>query len=174
MPHRLDADAVPGAFGGLENGIFLLDFSIEGVLDLNEKKMRMVKADHYVDFPPGNIRLLAGFQSIFQKVGEDEAKIDLVDGKPGRQIDFGLEGNIFPLCQGGIVAEHTVHCLIFTEMKIRVGNFGQTAEENGGGYRAVPDGLPQWRRGGYRSGPAGEKESDFPAEALRFGLGCLP
>ena len=123
MPHRLDADAVPGAFGGLENGIFLLDFSIEGVLDLNEKKMRMVKADHYVDFPPGNIRLLAGFQSIFQKVGEDEAKIDLVDGKPGRQIDFGLEGNIFPLCQGGIVAEHTVHCLIFTEMKIRVGNF---------------------------------------------------
>ena len=83
MPHRLDADAVPGAFGGLENGIFLLDFSIEGVLDLNEKKMRMVKADHYVDFPPGNIRLLAGFQSIFQKVGEDEAKIDLVDGKPG-------------------------------------------------------------------------------------------
>ena len=26
MPHRLDADAVPGAFGGLENGIFLLDF----------------------------------------------------------------------------------------------------------------------------------------------------
>ena len=89
MPHRLDADAVPGAFGGLENGIFLLDFSIEGVLDLNEKKMRMVKADHYVDFPPGNIRLLAGFQSIFQKVGEDEAQDQSRrSASRGRQIDF--------------------------------------------------------------------------------------
>ena len=64
--------------------------------------------------------LLAGFQGIFQKVGKDEAKIDLVDHEPGRQIDLCPEGNIFPSGQGGVVAEYAVHGLIFTEMQIRV------------------------------------------------------
>lgn len=53
MPHRLNTNTVSGAFGGLENGIFLLDFPIEGILDLDQKKPGMVKADHHVDFPPG-------------------------------------------------------------------------------------------------------------------------
>ena len=42
MADRFDSYAVSGAFGGLENIVFLLYFAIEGVLHMDQKQMIMV------------------------------------------------------------------------------------------------------------------------------------
>lgn len=49
MADRFDSYAVSGAFGGLENIVFLLYFAIEGVFHINQKEMIMVGINLHIN-----------------------------------------------------------------------------------------------------------------------------
>ena len=80
---RLDSHAVSGTLGRLENMIFLLYFPFKGIFHLDQEKVLMMKVNLCMDSPVERLCLQAGFQSIFQKVGEDQAHINLVYGNVG-------------------------------------------------------------------------------------------
>ena len=90
------------------------------------------------------------------------------------------------------MADHAVSRLVFTKMQVVVWNFtvcigkvffyffqislfrqGRKLQESDGGYRVVPALPPLWQSKGSHIVPAEGRENDFPAEALRFYLGCL-
>mgnify|MGYP007055179722 CR=1 FL=1 len=52
---RFDSYAVAGAFGGLENIVFLLYFAIEGVLHMNQKEMIMVGVNFHINLSAGRL-----------------------------------------------------------------------------------------------------------------------
>ncbi len=75
----------------------------------------MMKVNLCMDSPVERLCFQAGFQSIFQKVGENQAHIDLVYGNVGWQSCICLERNVLPFCQSGIMADHAVSRLVFTK-----------------------------------------------------------
>ena len=95
---------------------FLLYFSFKGIFHLDQEKVLMMKVNLCMDSPVERLCFQAGFQSIFQKVGENQAHIDLVYGNVGWQICLCLERNVLPFCQSGIMADHAVSRLVFTKM----------------------------------------------------------
>ena len=54
-----DSYAVSGAFGGLENIVFLLYFSIEGILHMDQKEMIMVGINFHINLSAGAVFTLA-------------------------------------------------------------------------------------------------------------------
>ena len=83
----------------------------------------MMKVNLCMDSPVERLCFQAGFQSIFQKVGENQAHINLVYGNVGWQSCICLERNVLPFCQSGIMADHAVSRLVFTKMQVVVWNF---------------------------------------------------
>ena len=83
----------------------------------------MMKVNLCMDSPVERLCFQAGFQSIFQKVGENQAHIDLVYGNVGWQSCICLERNVLPFCQSGIMADHAVSRLVFTKMQVVVWDF---------------------------------------------------
>ena len=120
---RLDSHSVSGTLGRLENMIFLLYFPFKGIFHLDQEKVLMMKVNLCMDSPVGRLCFQAGFQSIFQKVGENQAHIDLVYGNVGWQSCICLERNVLPFCQSGIMADHAVSRLVFTKMQVVVWDF---------------------------------------------------
>ena len=106
-----------------ENMIFLLYFPFKGIFHLDQGKVLMMKVNLCMDSPVERLCFQAGFQSIFQKVGENQAHIDLVYGNVGWQSCICLERNVLPFCQSGIMADHAVGRLVFTKMQVVVWNF---------------------------------------------------
>ena len=83
----------------------------------------MMKVNLCMDSPVGRLCFQAGFQSIFQKVGENQAHINLVYGNVGWQIGLCLERNVLSFCQSGIMADYAVSRLVFTKMQVVVWDF---------------------------------------------------
>ena len=158
---RLDSHSVSGTLGRLENMIFLLYFPFKGIFHLDQEKVLVMKVNLCMDSPVERLCFQAGFQSIFQKVGENQAHIDLVYGNVGWQSCICLERNVLPFCQSGIMADHAVSRLVFTKMQVVVWN-------------VVPVLPPLWQSKGSHIVPAEGRENGFPAEALHFYSGCWP
>ena len=72
--------------------IFLLYFPFKGIFHLDQEKVLMMKVNLCMDSPVERLCFQAGFQSIFQKVGENQAHIDLVYGNVGWQICLCWKG----------------------------------------------------------------------------------
>ena len=87
-------------------------FSLQRYFHLDQEKVLMMKVNLCMDSPVGRLCFQAGFQSIFQKVGENQAHIDLVYGNVGWQSCICLERNVLPFCQSGIMADHAVSHLV--------------------------------------------------------------
>ena len=73
-----DSYAVSGAFGGLENIVFLLYFAIEGVLHMDQKEMIMVGINFHVNLSAGEYCFHTCLDGIFQQVGKHKAQINLI------------------------------------------------------------------------------------------------
>ena len=78
MADRFDSYAVSGAFGGLENIVFLLYFAIEGVLHMNQKEMIMVGVNFHINLSAGRLCFRTCLDGIFQQIGKHKAQINLI------------------------------------------------------------------------------------------------
>ena len=76
----------------------------------------------YQNLPPLRGGPQAGFQGIFQKVGQHQAHIDLVCRKGLGQVNFGLEGDGALPGQGAVIAHDAVHRRIVGEPGVQIGN----------------------------------------------------
>ena len=118
MADGFDSYAVSGAFGGLENIVFLLYFTIEGVLHMDQKEMIMVGINFHINLSAGGRCFHTCLDGIFQQIGEHKAQINLIYGKISRQGNQCMKRNVFSFCNGGIISENTVNSLIFAEMQV--------------------------------------------------------
>ena len=123
----LDADAVGTAFGGLKYATFFLNFTLERVLHLNQEQMRKMRIDGKVNPPSVGGCFQAGFQSVFQEIGENETEVDLIHGKRRRNISSGLKRDAVSSCQCTVVTNDTVSGFIFAEMQIEIRDFTDCA-----------------------------------------------
>ena len=71
-------NAVSGAFGGLENIVFLLYFAIEGVLYMDQKEMIMAGINFHINLSAGGRCFYTCLDGIFQQIGKHP------DGRPRR------------------------------------------------------------------------------------------
>ena len=126
---RFDSYAVAGAFGGLENIVFLLYFAIEGVLHMNQKEMIMVGVNFHINLSAGRLCFRTCLDGVFQQIGKHKAQINLIYGKISRQRNQCMKRNVFSFCKGGIISENTVNSLIFTEMQVIVRDFSGCSGE---------------------------------------------
>ena len=124
MADRFDSYAVSGAFGGLENIVFLLYFTIEGILHMNQKQVIMVGINLRINLSAGGRCFYTCLDGIFQQIGKHKAqRLIVIYGKISGQGNQCMKRNIFFLGKGGIISENTVNSLIFTEMEVIVRNF---------------------------------------------------
>ena len=123
MADRFDSYAVSGAFGGLENIVFLLYFTIEGILHMNQKQVIMVGINLHINLSAGLICFHTCLDGIFQQIGKYKAQINLIYGKISGQGNQCMKRNVFSFCKGGIISENTVNSLIFTKMEVIVRDF---------------------------------------------------
>ena len=70
---RFDSYAVSGAFGGLENIVFLLYFTIEGILRMNQKQVIMVGINLHINLSADLICFHTCLDGIFQQIGKYKA-----------------------------------------------------------------------------------------------------
>ena len=99
MADGFDSYAVSGAFGGLENIVFLLYFAIEGVLHMDQKKMIMVGINFHVNLSAGEYCFHTCLDGVFQQVGKHKAQINLIYGKISRQGNQCMKRNVFSFWQ---------------------------------------------------------------------------
>ena len=123
MADRFDSYAVSGAFGGLENIVFLLYFTIEGILHMNQKQVIMVGINLHINLSAGGFCFHTCLDGIFQQIGKYKAQINLIYGKISWQGNQCMKRNVFSFGKGGIISENTVNSLIFTEMEVIVRDF---------------------------------------------------
>ena len=71
MADRFDSYAVSGAFGGLENIVFLLYFTIEGILHMNQKQVIMVGINLHINLSAGGFCFHTCLDGIFQQIGRE-------------------------------------------------------------------------------------------------------
>lgn len=112
MLDRLDADAVSLSFGGLKNTVLLPDFAVIGILHFDQKQPLGMQICSDFDLPPVLRSTDTGFERIFQQVGQDQTHVDLIDRKSLRQIELCIKGNAFALCQGTIITDDAICCMV--------------------------------------------------------------
>ena len=78
---------------------------------------------------PSSVRgcFQAGFQSVFQEIGENETEVDLIRGKRRRNIGSGLKRDAVSSCQCTVVTDDTVSGFVFAEMQVEIRNFTDCA-----------------------------------------------
>ena len=123
MADGFDSYAVSGAFGGLENIVFLLYFTIEGILHMNQKQVIMVGIHLHINLSAGGFCFHTCLDGIFQQIGKYKSQINLIYGKISGQGNQSMKRNIFSFGKCGIISENTVNSLIFTEMEVIVRDF---------------------------------------------------
>ena len=97
---RFDSYAVSGAFGGLENIVFLLYFTIEGILHMNQKQVIMVGIHLHINLSAGGFCFHTCLDGIFQQIGKYKAQINLIYGKISGQGNQCMKRNIFSFGKG--------------------------------------------------------------------------
>ena len=94
MADGFDSYAVSGAFGGLENIVFLLYFAIEGILHMDQKEMIMVGINLHINLSAGGYCFHTCLDGIFQQIGKHKAQINLISGKISRQGNQCMKRNV--------------------------------------------------------------------------------
>lgn len=118
----LDTDAVSFVLGGLKNAVLFLDAAVIGVFNLDEQQTVGMQIDLRPDLPPGGGGAQAGFQRVFQQVGQRNAHVDFIYRDLHGQVGLRLEGDAFALGKGAIIADNAVRGAVFTKMHIQIWN----------------------------------------------------
>ena len=86
MADGFDSYAVSGAFGGLENIVFLLYFAIEGIFYMNQKQMIMVGINFHINLSADGLCFHTCLDGVFQQIGKYKAQINLsMERSAGRE-----------------------------------------------------------------------------------------
>lgn len=158
MLDRLDADAVSLSFGGLKNTVLLPDFAVIGILHFDQKQPLGMQICSDFDLPSVWCSADTGFERIFQQVGQDQTHVDLIDRKSLRQIELCIKGNAFALCQGTIITDDAICCMVFAEVYTEIRDAGNCFFQ--GSFSIPPDRRSQPARkfdsidGAYHAAPA--------------------
>ena len=108
--------------GGLKNAVLFLDAAVIGVFNLDEQQTVGMQIDLRPDLPPGGSGAQAGFQRVFQQVGQRNAHVDFIYRDLHGQVGLRLEGDAFTPGKGAIIADNAVRGAVFTKMHIQIWN----------------------------------------------------
>ncbi len=113
----LEADALAPVLGGLEYTVLFPDFSVKGIFHCQQYHMPGMQVCLRFDLPSCRDGPQAGFQSIFQKVGQHRTKVNLRYRKLTGQVEFKRKRDALLTAQEPVMACDTVHGCIVTQIQ---------------------------------------------------------
>ena len=107
ITHGFRSDSVSRVFAG-EKLLSIPDWTIEaGIVDCDRDRRHLVLLDQNADKGIADLRF-AGFEGIFQKISDQDAKVGFRDGQFFRQFDFECYGYGILFCLVCIIGEDSI------------------------------------------------------------------
>lgn len=113
-------DPFASAFGGLKDAVFFFYTSVKRITYSDQDHAGRANAGLYLNLASVRAGPETCFQRVFQKVGQDQAEIDLRYGEDDGQVQFHGERDPVPLIQQSVVGGHGVDSFVVAQIQTGV------------------------------------------------------